>query len=404
MSRSNFFFKIITALILLALLSYMGFYVYDSATNPFKTALAVKYTATHGYPVTGICIRAEKTLTESGTLLEIIPGEGERVPAGGLLAVRFGSQELLHEADEMRTLKAQIEQMEEVLGFSEAGMQLVAIDTIARELAIDLQTALVSHDLSSVSQLSAEFKTLTYYSDDGSGLNAAERKLAELRNRLYTLEQNSQSGSTNIYADESGLYSSFVDGLEYLSPEGVSELSVGQVRSLIASEPETGGSGIGKLVTGMRWYYTVLMAKEEAGLLIGGQTATISLDRCCSEPLSMRVESVGSPAEDGTCLVIYSCDRAMREIISSRVLSGELIYGSISGIRVPKKAVKLDDDGKTCVYTLTGAQAELKHITILEEVGDYYIVQNDTSNVSALREADEIIVSAKNLYDGKVVK
>ena len=56
------------------------------------------------------------------------------------------------------------------------------------------------------------------------------------------------------------------------------------------------------------------------------------------------------------------------------------------------------------MYTLTGVQAEMKNITILEESGDYYIIKNEASSVSALHEGDEVIVSAKNLYDGKVVK
>ena len=41
---------------------------------------------------------------------------------------------------------------------------------------------------------------------------------------------------------------------------------------------------------------------------------------------------------------------------------------------------------------------------ILYQVEDLYIVENDLEDPSALRVGDEIVVSAKNLYDGKIIK
>ena len=43
-------------------------------------------------------------------------------------------------------------------------------------------------------------------------------------------------------------------------------------------------------------------------------------------------------------------------------------------------------------------------VEILEESGEFYIVASVASDKTALRAGDEIIVSAQDLYDGKVVR
>ena len=56
------------------------------------------------------------------------------------------------------------------------------------------------------------------------------------------------------------------------------------------------------------------------------------------------------------------------------------------------------------VYAVVGARAEFKPVEILEESGEFYIVASVASDKTALRAGDEIIVSAQDLYDGKVVR
>ena len=62
------------------------------------------------------------------------------------------------------------------------------------------------------------------------------------------------------------------------------------------------------------------------------------------------------------------------------------------------------------VYVLTAARAERKEIEILADDGDYYLVQaalpdvpTDNQLKTALRAGDQVIVSAEELYDGKVM-
>ena len=136
----------------------------------------------------------------------------------------------------------------------------------------------------------------------------------------------------------------------------------------------------------------------------------------------MTVERVGA-AEDGSCLVILSSSRALAETSLLRRQTVELIFDSVTGIRVPKLAVReglrTTEDPETgeeittqvtVVFVLTGAQAEEKEVEILADDGDYYLVQavlpeipTDSQIRSAFRAGDQVLISSEELYNGKVI-
>ena len=69
-----------------------------------------------------------------------------------------------------------------------------------------------------------------------------------------------------------------------------------------------------------------------------------------------------------------------------------------------QQAIRLGEDGSPGVYVIEGANAVFKPVTILYDNGETYVVQEDRSSTDYLWVGSEIIVSARNLYNGKVVK
>ena len=116
----------------------------------------------------------------------------------------------------------------------------------------------------------------------------------------------------------------------------------------------------------------------------------------------MRVERVGS-SEAGYKLLVLSCNRYMQELTLMRKPSADLMFRSYTGLRVPKEAVRVDEDGQTGVYVLEGAVAKWKDITILHDNGESYVVELDKSSTAHLWPGDEVILHARNLTNGKVV-
>ena len=129
--------------------------------------------------------------------------------------------------------------------------------------------------------------------------------------------------------------------------------------------------------------------------------ATLTFARDYYQPVTMRVERLGEN-EAGSRLLVLSSDRALQNVTLLRQQSAEIVFTSYAGLRVPKSAVRVEN-GQTGVYILEGTLAKWKPITILHDTGESYVVTLDTSSTNNLWPGDELIINAKNLYDGKVV-
>jgi len=81
----------------------------------------------------------------------------------------------------------------------------------------------------------------------------------------------------------------------------------------------------------------------------------------------------------------------------------DIVFDVISGLRIPREAIHLDDDGTIFIYLLTGARAERVNVEILLESGENYLVRDGLETGSPLRSGSTIIVRANDLFDGKVV-
>ena len=145
----------------------------------------------------------------------------------------------------------------------------------------------------------------------------------------------------------------------------------------------------------------LVMPEADANRLIAGKDATLDFGRYCSQPLNARVLSISEP-EDGECAVLFRCTEATGEILSVRRATAEVVFATRSGIRVPREAVRSDEKGPY-VYTLTGLQAEKKYITIAWEAEEYYLAA-PSQDAASLRVGNEIILTSKDIYDGKLVK
>ena len=127
----------------------------------------------------------------------------------------------------------------------------------------------------------------------------------------------------------------------------------------------------------------------------------VAFSKTWSRTVPMRVEYVGEN-EDGLRAVVLSSEAYLYETAALRELYGDVIFSEAEGLRAPREAMHLGEDGQTFVYVLVGLRAERANVRIVYEGTDYYIVTPESG--SRLSEGTEIIVSSGDIYDGKVVQ
>ena len=277
-----------------------------------------------------------------------------------------------------------------------------ALDAEIQSNLLSLAKFTARRDMNSAQDLSPELKGLVLRRSAGAGdTDAIHAQLENVQNELSRLQEQAAADTRPISADHAGTYSGVADGYETVLTPGKLQTMTAQDYNLI--EPETvPENAIGKLIRGTTWYYVTTLPASELKDEKEGARVQLLFARDVYDQLDMTVERVGNN-EAGYKLLVLSCDKYMQNVTLLRQQSADVVFNSYQGLRVPKDEVSVEDGGQTGVYVLEGATARWKPITILHDNGESYVVELDKTSTANLWPGDEIIIHAKNLYDGKVV-
>jgi len=407
MKKTDLFTKIAAGLVFIAIAVYLGVYFYRSVQSPVLTAPAVETTLRTEVQVSGIIVRDETVLESGAAYMSLSAEEGKRVAKGSALAVTYGTAAAAQRAEQIRELELEIRQAETLLSGLVSADEVTEKDSAIRSSAENLAAAVARHDLTTAEEAGMSLESLLLLTDAQS---ATAGDLIIMRSELEKLKNTATGDTEDILAPESGIFSSVLDGFEHLKSEDFYSLTPDELKELTESEKEVSSKAFGKLVSGTRWYFAAAVGGDDYELLrdslVTGQTVYLDLGRYYSGSLPVRVEDVGRELE-GSRVVLFSCSRAMEDTLVVRSLTATIAAEEHSGLRVPKEAVYTEEteEGETLyyLYTLTGVQAEKKYINIVWETDDYYLAEPGDRG-SMLRVGNEIIVSAKDLADGKIME
>ena len=387
MKRSNLYIKITTAILFLAVVCYLCVYIYNAMLKTYETTPAILYTIEQTVSTQGYIVRSETVLTDSGLVVLPIVGEGEKVASGQAVAIEYLNHEALETASEIRALRLMIEQLETSDGAA-------AVEAACLESVMNLSKAVQRGDLSRLDELALNIETGVFTKSA-----ALSSDLPTLKSRLAALESG-VAGVNTIYAPFSGTFSQVVDGFEYIEPNALFDISPVELNNLFSNPSAV--SGAGKLVTDFKWYYAALVAADDASRFSEEQRVEMQFSGSHVATMEMMVEHIGKQ-DNNECVVLFSSDRSLHELTPLRQLRADVVLDVITGIRVPKEAIHLDDESTTFVFLQTGVRAERVDVEILSESGDSYLVRNGAETGTPLRTGSTIIVKANDLFDGKIV-
>ena len=421
MKQGTVITKLVMLLLSVAVVFYFALYAWNSFTDPFSTTLSYAYTIDISTEVTGMLVREEYVLPSAVGSVEQIPDEGERVSTGQAVAAIYQNDDALKRKEEISSLTMGLAQLEYALSQEAQQQDSAKLSAEIIDTMVDIQVSASNQSLLSLDDQTFLLKSLIYereytYGDEAStaGLESA---IAEKTAQIAALESQSATDTSYIWSDRTGIFSRSVDGFEYtLTPDMLSTLTPSQLTQI--SNQAVGGdsTSVGKLITDNTWYFTFVIDQAETASLYEGATVTVRFSHDWSGDVEMDVDSVSTP-EDGQVVVVLSSNRYLSSTTLLREQTVELVFDTITGIRVPSEALRVlqveetDEDGNTYmtqvtgVYALVGEQAEFKPAEVILEEDSYCIlsptVPDGTKEI--LRAGDQIIVAASDLYDGKVI-
>lgn len=420
MKESTLATKIMVAVLCVGVLLYLGLYFLLGMRDDLATTIAYSYSVDVGVEASGILVRDERLLESGGSYVDLVLDEGEKAAAGDTLARIYSDPSALDTVSAIRSLSAEIEQLQYAL---DTGTQTVDTSRLDGQVAasmISLRALCAKGDLSALEDAALELRTAVFRRDYTYGdLGAADQLsslIADKQSQLTQLERTLSQVSRTVRAPAAGVFSGEPDGYESLiTPAMLSTLTAEQLSALMARPAPARPDAVGKLITGSVWYLAALLPGGNELGLTEGRSYTVTFSRDYYGDVTMKLERI-AVGEDAT-LVILSTRDHLADTTLLRVQSVDLTARRLEGIRVPSKALRVRtetvtrEDGSTYeentygVYTVVGSQAEWQTVNVLYAGDTYYLVEAaDLSATRRLRAGDTVILSAAGVYDGKVVR
>ena len=411
---------IITKLVMLFLALCLGVYftvhLFRGMTDPLTTAVAYAYTVNDSVEAEALLVRQEQVLPAGAGIADVIPGEGERVGAGQTVAVLYRDSEALERKKQIQQLTLEAELLQYATTQTEPGGGVAQLENDVVRAAVALRADSAAGEFGRLEDQVLDLKRAVLKRDYTYGAGVDNTHLSQISAQLRALQTRSAQDTSRVYAKEEGTFSAQVDGYEEITPKSAAQLTPNGLKELLERGGKADETALGKIVTANRWCVAANLPVRAAERLSVGGKAVVRFTGDFDRDVTMRVDAISQP-EEGQCMVLFSSDRYLANTTLLRRQTVEVIFESDQGLRVPKDAVHIltktvtdKETGEqkkvstTGVYALVNGQAEFKTVRTMAEGTQFYVVQSLDTGKRVLRPGTQVIVRARDLYDGKVVQ
>lgn len=424
--------RLVSGLIGLLLLFYIGNQIYNASYSGVKTETAVYANAEDMVQMTGTVIRKEQLLRQNVQGVLTYPlGEGGKIAKGGVVAEIYDSAKDATQQQQMEYLTAEIARLQSL---SNPGDTYAANPgSLTKQINQSLTQILTSLQSRDYNALPSQRDTLLYRMNEQQVVTGVTKdfsaRIAQLQSQLSAIPAASGRKMGQVKSPVSGYFVKAVDGYEsQYNYASVKELSVNDLKA--KKKPQVlGGDVIGKVCEEFNWYFAAVVNQDDALKLKEGNHVSINFPFAVGKTVPAVVLAVNQPNHQGDAAVILRCSYMDTGIASVRDATVQVQAGTYSGIMVSQRSIHFEkitkefkqEDGTKKqvtkevqgVYVMHGNSIEFVQVIPLMSSGSYVICKelSDTDpewkelmTKSSIRLYDEVITEGTELYDGKVVK
>lgn len=395
---------IVLAVVLLALL----FAIFGLA-GKVETETVLTGTMENSSSHPALLIKSEYVITpEMDGNIRTLVKEGELVSSGKNIATVYKKDV---DEDIQKKLAQVSDKINEIIESENAGGMFTGdrykIEALISDKVRELTYCISTGDAEEAAKIKSQINTIYEKklnidgdTDVASTLNSLLSEQREYENRL--------SGSKEeLYSPRSGYFSVNMDSFEeVLTLKGAKDLSVKEFDS-IAKKIEAKESDVSampskcKIIDNFEWKIAIKVDKKRAADFSVEEEVFVNFEGTEKEN-SATVESI-SEEQSGDCIIILSTTAYNPDVINVRYINVSLIKNRYTGLKVSNKAIH-EENGEKGVYVLVDTIVRFKKVKVLYSDATHSIVSENNGGDNPLLLYDEVILSGKNLYDGKSIR
>ncbi len=390
---------------------YLVLFVFFSFRSGVSTTIALNGTVKEEIVADGYVFREQFVINAPvGGYLECMVNDGERVKEDQLLGRIYTGEYDPERSQKILELNDRIARLENDDSADTYAGNSVMVDQRIGIVARDLSDLRTERDIRNLVEQKEEVNLLIEKKNSIDATVDKASLLQTLKGQLVELENGIVGTKTELLAPAAGVFCSRIDGLEEeLGFDDVDGISVSYLKKLDKEPLETNeeviqGEPVCKVVNNYGWYFSANIDKTEAERLQIGQSIRLRFfDH--SDTIVYGVVRGISPEEGGNVAITIYTNRYVEGIYGMSRISAEIIIVSSEGIKVPVESLHVQGD-QTGVYVLRLGVARFVPINVHYKNGEWAIISpvTDSSLEYRLQIYDEVIVKAKKLEDGKVVR
>ncbi len=399
--------NILIFFVAIGIIAYFGYKFYQTAFPTYTFETAVKTDFRDKMYKDCYIIRDEQIIYEDGEgIRSYTVQNGTRVSKDSPVLYLYDDEEAAANAARLKEINEEIELLESIeVSLSSVG----ELENVRASLKEELKSFYANLEKGNLSTLNTEKNNILYLlskkqlivGDTGN----FEDRIAELNAEKEELLAKQTVEPKTVNSPDTGYFIADIDGYEgFASTEDIKTITPNGLKSLFNAKPNTvDPSAIGKLVSNYHWYICMTVDSDEIRQVKERSTFSINIPSLSLEGVDVTVDSINYDETRENAVLVLRCGYMSTSISTLRTAQIEVNLKSYSGIRINSEAIHFEDNVEG-VYVVVGSQIKFREVEIIYTGKGYVISKIDTANSKLVQPYDEIVLSGKELYDGKFIK
>ncbi len=406
-TKSDFGRRLLSLALLVGLIFYAGYQIYRGIFSGVTTEMAVQHSVYESIEAEGLVFRSETTISpvKNGYVYYAIEN-GTRVSKNSVIASVYEDAESGRIEEQVQQIDEQIATLKEIQ--AEGSTSQITLAVLNEQLNDRLYSYIRSTENGVFADVEdTRFQLLSLMSKKEQLISKESldfsAKIAKLKEKRTALKANYHKAKSVVRAPVAGYFADRTDGYEsVLKPSALDNLTPELLRRYMDMSPSESATTGGKIVSGYEWYMACVVPDSYYNVLGEGKTLSLRMSFVLDEAIPVTVHACKKD-NAGQMAVVFRCDYMSEELSTIRKETVQIQLVKHTGLKVPKRAIIVDETGQTGVYVRVGNVVSFRKIQqVFSEPADY-VICTEVADTGYLRMYDDIIVGGKGLYDGKIV-
>lgn len=401
------FLKVFAALMTFFLVIYAGYQAWTFFYNPYQTEIAVTYSVNEAIHVDGIAVRTETVIEEQyDGSVSYIHEDAAKVLKNKPVAYAHASADTVMKMERADELLKDINLLQEAAsGVSQLYGSSEFINDQIGNSVLAYSNAVSNGNYSEFIGIKDDLLLSINKKNSITGEpNKFEERITLLKAEYDELQNEINSDEANtVTSPKTGYFISSVDGFEnIINKENLFEKNVSEIEDIIVQDVVASEEKLGKIADNYKWYYVISVSPEEAEMFRIGRNVTVNFDGIKD---SVKLE-VFEKIEDDTSkniIVVLLCKTFTADFASIRQISADIVFSTISGLRISADSIRFNDEQQMGVFILDRNEVKFRAVETVYTGSDYNIVKWNQGTKNALQLFDEVFVGGNDLYVGKII-